>query len=140
MKWTVLLLAFLHPCSLHAQTLHECIGKSGVAAYRSGECLPGERLVAVRPAAPEVPALGQPRVAAEREAPGRRIEASRRKADGARHGSRRASATSSRRRNATRDPCASAKLARDAFQDRRGIKVTMAELSRWNHRVYDACR
>ena len=38
------------------------------------------------------------------------------------------------------DPCTGEKRSRDDFRRRRGLKVTMAELSRWNHRVYDACK
>ena len=39
-----------------------------------------------------------------------------------------------------KNPCAITKQARDVYQKRRSIKITMAELSRWNNRVYDACK
>ena len=138
MKWTLLLLAFLYAFSSQAQTLQKCSGKNGVTAYRSGSCMPGEKLVAVRDGTPDTRHVGQlqsqARAPREHQARG---SAHAKRQSGKVH---RLSTTGPRRKKARKDPCASAKQARDDFQQRRGIKITMAELSRWNHRVYDACK
>jgi len=140
MKGTWLLFAFLCAAPAQAQTLQQCAGKDGTTAYRSGSCLPGERLVAVRDNPPEVRTTPAPEQALHESEPEDAKHASR-NAGNYRHATRRASATRSRRATSTRgNPCASAKQARDEYQKRRGIRITMAELSRWNNRVYDACR
>jgi len=123
----------------HSQTLHQCSGRSGTTAYRSGACLAGERLVAVRDIevaiAPDAVSQDTPvRIASH----GKSRRATPPKRARLAHATRRSSRSS--RRRSTVDPCTREKRARDDFQRRRGIKVTMAELSRWNHRVYDACK
>jgi hypothetical protein len=120
----------------HAGSFSKCSDEAGVVAYRSRACLPGETLVATLDPVPETRAPGHedgPR-SARRSTPARKT---------VRHGRTRATRSrprSTRKPRANRNPCASAKKARDDFQRRRGIKVTMDELSRWNHRVYDACK
>lgn len=138
MKWTLLFLAFLYALSSQAQTLQKCSSKNGVTAYRSGSCMPGEKLVAVREGAPDLRHLEQlqSQAQAPREPKARGSAHAKRQFGKDRH----LSATGPRRKKARKDPCASTKQARDDFQQRRGIRITMAELSRWNHRVYDACK
>lgn len=131
MKW-ILPLFVLLPCALapqaRAESFHKCSVGDGAVAYRSQACLPGETLVATLEPAPEAHAQ-QPETSAR--------PSSTRSA--ARHVAR-SRPQRTRRPRTTRDPCASAKKARDDFQRRRGIRITMDELSRWNHRVYDACK
>lgn len=140
----LLFLVLLCACSSHARTLHKCSGQGGTIAYRDGGCLPSERLVAVRDAAADIhsPQQRPPRPGHEPNAPRRTTRAS--KDSGTtreyRHDRRRVARNHARRRKAAKDPCSAAKQARDDFQRKRGIKVTMAQLSRWNHRVYDACK
>ncbi len=144
MKWislgtTLLLCTF----ALHARAEHfnKCSGAGGVVAYRSHACLPGERLLAILDPVPEVTAQrndGQPahRKPARRPKPGRSVDR--------RDSNHRAAwflpGTRKRKSRATRNPCVATKKARDDFQRRRGIRITMNELSRWNQRVYDACK
>lgn len=141
MKGILLLLALLCAASSQAQTLQKCSGKGGTTAYRSDNCLPGERLVAVRDNPPDVDASPQ---APEEGLHGPKLEKTKRTSRRAGYDSqafRRVPTTRSRRSNSTSEnPCASTKQARDDYQKRRGIKITMAELSRWNNRVYDACK
>jgi hypothetical protein len=139
-KHPFLLLLLLGACfCADSQTLHQCSGRSGTTAYRSGACLAGERLVAVRDI--EVEIAPDP---VSQDAPVRvgSHGRSRRATQPGRVRPARATRRSSRssRNKSTVDPCTREKRARDGFQRRRGIKVTMAELSRWNHRVYDACK
>lgn len=121
--------------SLQAGALNQCRGQAGTTAYRSGDCLPGERLVAVREIAPDpMPAT------AAGEAPRASPPRAAKRAHATRRGPARARAVGPKRRKPVIDPCTREQRARDAFQRRRGIHVTMDELSRWNHRVYDACK
>jgi hypothetical protein len=139
--------ALLLPCLLAAcfcaqpQTLHQCSGQGGTTAYRSGACLPGEALVAVREmeadVAPAGARDGRPVASTGRSSPAR---AAKPRSARAAHAGRKSTHARSKRRKSTVDPCTREKRARDDFRRRRGIKVTMAELSRWNHRVYDACK
>jgi hypothetical protein len=139
--------ALLLPCLLGAcfcaqpQTLHQCSGQGGTTAYRSGACLPGEALVAVREmeadVAPAGARDGRPVASTGRSSPAR---AARPRSARVAHAGRKSTHARSKRRKSTVDPCTREKRARDDFRRRRGIKVTMAELSRWNHRVYDACK
>lgn len=118
-----------------AQSLNQCRGQGGTTAYRSGDCLPGERLVAVR----EIASDPAPATAAPIEAQ----RASLPKATKSTHPTRRpvrARPVRAKRRKSPVDPCTREKRARDDFQRRRSIHVTMDELSRWNHRVYEACK
>ena len=141
MKGTILLLALLCAASSQAQTLQKCSGKGGTTAYRSGSCLSGERLVEVRDNLPDVHALPLvPEQALHNSGP-EKAKRTAKNAGNHSHASRRVPTTRSRRATSTsKNPCASTKQARDDFQKRRGIKITMAELSRWNNRVYDACK
>jgi len=141
MKGTLLLLALLCAASSQAQTLQKCSGKGGTTAYRSGECLSGELLVAVRDNPPDVHALPRgPEQAPHGPEPGKEKRTSR-NAGNHSHASRRVLTTRPKRAtSASKNPCASTKQARDDYQQKRGIKITMAELSRWNNRVYDACK
>ncbi|MDN5781683.1 MAG: hypothetical protein L0H23_06615 [Luteimonas sp.] len=124
---------------LQAQEFQKCRGGRGATAYRSKSCLPGETLVAVLEPVADPPSA-QPRTAAE-SAPRkpRAARTSKRSQTGrtARNGWPR---SNKRAKRGHKNPCKSAKKARDDFQRRRGIKVTMDDLSRWNHRVYDACK
>lgn len=141
MKWIPLLAASLL-CALalqaHAASFSKCRDDGGVVAYRSHACLAGEMLVATLDPEPEART-------SQREGESARPDTARptSKRSSVRHGRSRVARSrsrSTRKPRASRDPCASAKKARDDFQRRRGIKVTMDELSRWNHRVYDACK
>ncbi len=145
MRWIALFVLLLFAWPTQAQTVHKCSGKGGVMAYRSGDCLPGETLVAVRDAAPDLRI--QPPSLASQDSPAshsRRANSTATAAD-PRHRTRRVSAIVSRaaphrRRAPTKDPCASMKLKRDADQQRRRSTITMADLSRWSNRVHDACK
>jgi len=143
MKW-ISLLAVLLLCTsvLHARAgnLSKCSGEGGAIAYRGHACLPGERLVATLAPAPEATA---PRTEGEstRTRPARHSASSRGTVRLRSSRVPRSRSRTPRKPRATRhDPCATAKKARDDFQRRRGIRITMDELSRWNHRVYDACK
>ena len=134
MKWTVLLPALLCVASPSgAQALQKCRSHDGVTAYRSGSCVAGEVLVATRDFAPDPRNAGQPPTpptdAARERASTKRPSASARTRGRGRRGA-----------GTRKDPCTSAKVARNEFQQRRGLRITMADLSRWNHRVYDACK
>lgn len=136
----LLLLVLSCACSSHAQTLHKCSGQGGTIAYRDGDCRPGERLVAVRDATAGIhsrPRSGHAPNASRRTA---RTSKDSGAARDDRNDRRRSTRGRARRRKTQVDPCSAAKQARDDFQRKRGIKVTMAQLSRWNHRVYDACK
>jgi hypothetical protein len=135
-QWAAGLLLLFTACACaHAQSLNQCRGQGGATAYRGGACLPGERLVAVRDGVPDpapVPmsaAAGHASKKAPSTRPAKRVRAYRGIA-----------AARPKHRKSTIDPCTREKGARDDFQRRRGIHVTMDELSRWNHRVYDACK
>lgn len=132
--WPAGLLLLAACACAHAQSLNQCLGQGGTTAYRGGACLPGERLIAVRDGVPDpvvAPAAAASRTIAKatRARPVKRVRASRRIAR-----------ARPKRRRSTVDPCTKEKRARDDFQRRRSIHVTMAELSRWNHRVYEACK
>ena len=137
MKWIPLSALLL--CALaqqaHAESFHKCSGEGGAVAYRSQACLPGEQLVATLEPEPETRAPQRKNEAAAAAAPSRA-----KRSPSTRNRVARPRSRGSRKSRASRNPCASAKKARDDFQRRRGIKVTMDELSRWNHRVYDACK
>lgn len=124
-----------------SQTLHRCSGQGGTTAYRSSACLPGERLIAVREMeaerAPPPPTQDAEPAAAGKGGPPR---VARPRPAGRAYMARRSTHAHTRSRRSTVDPCSREKRARDEFQRRRGIKVTMAELSRWSHRIYDACK
>lgn len=140
-KPILLLLCLLGICfCAQSQTLHQCTGQGGgTTAYRSGACLPGEALVAVREMEADIaPASRDHQPAAASESGPPRAAQSRhpRRAQA----KRKSTHLRSKRRKQTVDPCTREKRARDEFQRRRGIKVTMEQLSRWNHRVYDACK
>lgn len=141
MKWIPLLAAPLL-CALalqaHAENFSKCRDEGGVVAYRSHACLAGETLVATLDPEPETRAP-------QREGESARSKTARAtsKRSTVRPGRSRVASSrsrSTRKPRTSRNPCASAKKARDDFQRRRGIKVTMDELSRWSHRVYDACK
>lgn len=140
----LLLLILFCACSSHAQTLHKCSGQGGTVAYRDGDCLPGERLVAVRDAVADVrhPQQRPPRPGHAPHATRRATHASKDTGTTREHrrSRRRGARDHARRHKPRKNPCSAAKQARDDFQRKRGIKVTMAQLSRWNHRVYDACK
>lgn len=124
-----------------SQTLHQCSGRGGTTAYRSGACLAGEQLVALREI--EVEAASGPTSRDATPAITSHVKSPRAmqpRHSSRAHARRQSSHPRSKRRRSAVDPCTRAKRARDDFQRRRGIKVTMAELSRWNHRVYDACK
>lgn len=118
----------------HAESFHKCTGGDGAVAYRSQACRPGETLVATLDPVPEARAP-QPQRQTSASPPSTRSAVR-----GGRSRAARSRSRSARKPRAARNPCASAKKARDDFQRRRGIRVTMDELSRWNHRVYDACK
>ena len=130
----LLFLALFWACSAHGQTLQKCSGQGDAVAYRSGDCLAGERLVAVREAGSD-PRSPRPKAQSTSEPP---AIAGQRRQKAARSRSTGRSAPGRRKPGA--NACAKAREARDDFQRRRGIRITMAELSRWNHRVYDACK
>ncbi|GAA3918538.1 hypothetical protein [Luteimonas lutimaris] len=142
MKWSSLLFAslLLCTCAPHARAegFHKCGGEGGAVAYRSQTCLPGETLLATLEPEPEFSAQ---RNDAERNstAPAPRPKPAR-NADRRERSHATQRLQGSRKPRAKKNPCAAAKLARDDFQRRRGIRITMVELSRWNHRVYDACK
>lgn len=120
-----------------AQTLQTCAGQGGTTAYRSGDCLPNERLIAIREAGPDPRPPSTVQVETGPAKPALAITRSHRAPTARRVTNPR---RASKRRKSAPNTCASARRARDDFQRRRGIKVTMAELSRWNHKVYDACK
>ena len=141
MKGTILLLALLCAASSQAQTLQKCSGKGGTTAYRSGNCLPGERLVEARDNPPDVHAL--PSVPEQPSHGSDLGNAKRPSRNGGNHSHASRGVRTTRSRHVTpprENPCATTKQARDDYQKRRGIKITMVELSRWNNRVYDACK
>jgi len=142
MKWFVLCAVLFAPWPLHAgsEDIHKCVrDDGGTTAYRSHPCGAGESLVATIEPAPEVQApvrTSRPATTAPRASTGSPFRSNR---------SSHRFATSSevhgrKPRRQRKNPCRSAKQARDDFQRRRGIRITMDELSRWNHRVYDACK
>ena len=142
MKWIVMLGAALivaQPLHAGSASVHKCSGDGGATAYRSEDCRAGESLVATIEPAPEIhaPVRTGPSATADRSAAaGSRLRSSR-----AGHRTATRSVSRSRKpRRPRKNPCQGAKQARDDFQRRRGIHITMAELSRWNHRVYDACK
>ncbi|MGN7725144.1 hypothetical protein ACTJIL_04885 [Luteimonas sp. 22616] len=139
-KPVLLLLCLLGACfCAQSQTLHQCTGQGGTTAYRSGTCLPGETLVAVREMEADTASASrdhQPATASESRPPRATQSQHPRRA----HAKRKSTRLRSKRRKQAVDPCTREKRARDDFQRRRGIKVTMEQLSRWNHRVYDACK
>lgn len=126
----------------HAESFHKCSGEGAAVAYRSQGCLPGEKLVATLEPKPETRAPQRENGAAHAAAPSRTRHSSSKRSTvrGGRSRVARSRSRGTRKPRATRNPCASAKKARDDFQRRRGIKITMDDLSRWNHRVYDACK
>ena len=137
MRWIPLLFALSSALPLHAEDFQKCQGEGGAIAYRGKGCLGGETLLAVIEPAADPPSIQRRAV---EEPPSRQSRTART----TKHSqSSRAPAKKARRgrtRRSRKDPCTSAKQARDDFQRRRGIHVTMSELSRWNHRVYDACK
>lgn len=137
MRRCLLCLILLCTCSSHAQTLHKCSGRGGSIAYRDGDCLPGERLVAVRDAA--IAASPQPQRRPERSTHAPRASREPAARDH-RHERRRGTRGRTKRPKARKDPCSAAKQARDDFRRKQGTRVTMDQLSRWSHRVYDACK
>lgn len=138
MRWIPLLFALACVPSLHAEDFHKCLGEGGATAYRSKGCLSGETLVAVLEPVADPP---QARRRAAGESPPHQSRTTRKSGrsqpNRGRPGARNSNPRSKRSR---KNPCKSAKKARDDFQRRRGIKITMDDLSRWNHRVYDACK
>ncbi|HVI60296.1 MAG TPA: hypothetical protein VM619_15680 [Luteimonas sp.] len=135
MRPILLLPAWLLLCACaQAHALSQCKGQGGATAYREGDCLAGERLVARHEAVadPDSASAGIP-VAAGRAAT--QAPATRRT-----HATRASVRGRPKRRKPSVDPCTREKRARDDFQRRRSIHVTMDELSRWNHRVYEACK
>ncbi len=131
MRWIPLLFALACTLPLHAEDFQKCLGEGGATAYRSKGCLSGETLVAVLEPVADPP-QAQRRVDAESQPRQSRTarKSKRQTSRKARNG----------KRSSRKDPCRSAKQARDDFRRRRGIKITMDELSRWSHRVYDACK
>jgi hypothetical protein len=135
MRPILLLPAWLLLCvCAQAHALSQCKGQGGATAYREGDCLAGEHLVARHEAVPDPdPAPARAPVATGRAItqapPARRADVYRASARGR-----------PKRRRPSVDPCTREKRARDDFQRRRSIHVTMDELSRWNHRVYEACK
>ena len=125
--------------SAHAgESIHKCSSGNGTSAYRSQSCRSGETLVAVIEPAPGVVSAGLfPVPLAHRPVSAAARHAEKATVRRIRGGSRR---HASRPRHSRKDPCKSAKQARDDYQRRRGIRITMDDLSRWNHRVYDACK
>lgn len=131
-------LVLLCACPVHAQTLHKCSGQGGAIAYRDGDCLPGERLVAVRDAAAGIHQPERARPAPRRPArPSRGHDTA---ADYRKDDRRRGTRGHAKPRKSRKDPCKAAKQARDDFQRKRRARMTMEQLSRWSHRVYDACK
>lgn len=138
-RWIALLIALACALPLHAQEFQKCRGEGGATAYRSKGCLSGETLVAVlEPVAEPVPLQRS----VDGEAPARATQSMRNsgRAQARRTGARGGKPRRTRVARSRGNPCRRAKQARDDFQRRRGIKVTMNDLSRWNHRVYDACK
>lgn len=137
MRW-LLLFALACALPLHAEGFQKCRGEGGATAYRGKGCLSGETLVATLEQVADPP-RAQGRLAAE--SPPRQSRTTRQsrrsQSSRGRAGTRKGK---SRRKRSPENPCRSAKKARDDFQRRRGIKITMDDLSRWNHRVYDACK
>lgn len=142
MKWLVLYAVLFAAWPLHAgsEGIHKCVRDGGGAtAYRSHPCGAGESLVAMIEPAPEL----QARHRTSPPATVARPVSTKSRSHSNRTGRRFASESKVRRskpRRSRKDPCRSAKQGRDEFQRRRGIHITMDELSRWNHRVYDACK
>src|SRR5690606_23773539 len=138
MRWIPLLFALACALPLHAEDFQKCRSEGGATAYRSKGCLSCETLVAILEPVVDPPQARR-RVAVEsppRQA--RTAQKSKRSKSSRGRASTRNSKPRSKR--SRKNPCKSAKKARDDFQRRRGIKVTMDDLSRWNHRVYDACK
>lgn len=123
-----------------SQTLHQCRGQGGTTAYRGDACRTGERLIAVREMqvdlAPTSIPTHEPAGTASKNGAPRSAQPLHARA----HAARKSTSARSKRRKPVVDPCTREKRARDDFQRRRGIRLTMAQLSRWNHRVYDACK
>ena len=138
MRWILLLFALACVLPLHAEDFQKCRGEGGATAYRSKGCLSGETLLAVLEPVADPP-QAQRRAAAESSP---RQSRTARKSKRGKSSRARASARNSKPRGkrSRKNPCESAKKARDDFQRRRGIHITMSGLSRWNHRVYDACK
>ena len=144
MRWIALFALLMFAWPNHAQTVQKCSSKGGAMAYRSGDCLPGETLVAVRDGASDL-RTPQPLQASQESTSHSRRTNSTATAANPRRKTPRASAvvsraTPHRKRAPAKDSCASMKLKRDADQQRRRSTITMADLSRWNNRVHDACK
>jgi hypothetical protein len=140
MRWITLLFVLACAFPLHAEDFQKCRGEGGTTAYRSKGCLSGETLVAVLEPVADPP-QAQRRVAAESpSSQSRTAQRSKRSRSNRAYASHSSDKSRSKRSRSRKDPCRSAKKARDDFQRRRGIKITMDELSRWSHRVYDACK
>jgi len=147
MKWFVLCAALFAAWPLHAGSgdIHKCVRDDGGAtAYRSRPCGAGESLVAMVEPAPEVQEpvrTSRPATTARRASTGSPFRSRPFRSSRTSHRLAAGPAVRGHRpRRQRRNPCRSAKQARDDFQRRRGIHITMDELSRWNHRVYDACK
>lgn len=143
MKWMPLI-ALLCSCiglsQARADSFSKCSGEGGTIAYRSQTCLTGETLVATLDPVPQARpsrAIADPPHAVHRNRPSAHTR---------RAGHQRRASSQTRPQQHPRKPrrpsnaCAKARQARDDFQRRRGIHITMAQLSRWNHRVYDTCK
>ena len=137
MRWIPLLFALACALPLHAGDFRKCRGEGGATAYRSKGCLSGETVVAILKPVADPP---QAQRIADRS-PTRQPRSTRESRHGQSYRSRAGGRNGKPRGKRGRtNPCKSAKKARDDFQRRRGIKITMDDLSRWNHRVYDACK
>lgn len=136
MRWIPPLLALAFALPLHAGDFQKCRGEGGATAYRADGCLAGETLVAVLEPVADPPQAQRPVAMASEPSHSRTPTSKRSKASRSHTGKSRGK----RSRGSRKNPCRSAKQARDDFRRRRGLKITMDELSRWSHRVYDACK
>jgi hypothetical protein len=123
-----------------AHALNQCRGQGGASAYREGDCLPGEHFVARHDAVPDPDPPADARQASSRAAALPSTTRRTQRAFPTRRSARGTARAHPKPRKASIDPCIREQRARDDFQRRRSIHVTMAELSRWNHRVYEACK
>jgi hypothetical protein len=137
-KIVVVLALALVAVPVCAQTLQKCVGKGGAVAFRSGECLPNERLAGLRDGSsdrrlPEEWQALQQRQAKERA--GSQYLSHLAGTDAGRY-----SYSESSTRNPKAARCEAAKSQRDRAIRQLAGRATLDTHSYWNRVVYDACK
>lgn len=120
----------------HGQQVYKCAGRDGVPSYQSEPCAEGHASKTWDASQPYVAPAEQARI--DRQRGEALIAQQRRRATSngsVRHGD--SGPTESQQRQMR---CDAARRERDAYFERRGLRRTYDELSRWDQYVRDRCK